>query len=211
MDHSAAGSSRPIFPGSFGRGHRLIGAPSGQPHHLENSLGIAIERHRPLLIQMCPAGYCRDQTVQCARYSFAGQPGCRRRKAPAGEDRGFCGLSVCRSDRPICIVGGHNDAINRMRPFYQNCNSYSGKLTTNCANPCARLSSRRLALGTWPTMRPRNLTLKTVLCCGTVSTSATYPQLAAGRPNKKGRRAESPTPSPDLGLPRGDLRSGPTR
>jgi hypothetical protein len=53
-------------------------------------------------------------------------------KAPAGEDRGFCGLSVCRSNKPIRIVGGHNDAAKRMLPFYQNCNSYSGKLTTNC-------------------------------------------------------------------------------
>jgi hypothetical protein len=53
-------------------------------------------------------------------------------KAPAGEDRGFCGLSVCRSNKPIRIVGGHNDAAKRMLLFYQNCNSYSGKLTTNC-------------------------------------------------------------------------------
>jgi len=108
----------------------------------------------PLLIHRCPTGYCSDHTAQCARCSFARQPSYRRRKAPAGEDRGFCGLSVCRSNRPMCIVGGHNDATNRMRPFYLNCNSYSGKLTTNCANPYARLSSRRISLGTWPTMRP---------------------------------------------------------
>jgi hypothetical protein len=57
-----------------------------------------------------------------------------RREAPAGEDRGFCGPPVCRSDKPIRIVGGHNDAVDRMPLFYQDCNSYSTKLTTNCAN-----------------------------------------------------------------------------
>ena len=59
--------------------------------------------------------------------------GCR--KAPAGEDRGFCSLPVCRSDRPIRIVGGHNDAGFKMPEFYRNCKSVSTKLTTNCINP----------------------------------------------------------------------------
>jgi len=67
------------------------------------------------------------------RHTLAGTPSSGRRKAPAGEDRGFCGLPVCRSVRPICIVGGHNDAANRMPPFYRNCKSFSSKLTTNWA------------------------------------------------------------------------------
>ena len=56
----------------------------------------------------------------------------RRRKAPAGEDRGFCDLPVCRSGGSIRIVGGQNDAATKMPRFYRNCKSYSTKLTTNC-------------------------------------------------------------------------------
>lgn len=58
----------------------------------------------------------------------------RRQKTPVGGDRGFCGLPVCRSDGPIRIVGGQNDANRRMHRFYLDCNSLSSKLTTNCAH-----------------------------------------------------------------------------
>src|SRR5437870_10141505 len=35
----------------FRRGQRPVGRASGQPHHFENALGIAIERHRGLLVE----------------------------------------------------------------------------------------------------------------------------------------------------------------
>src|ERR1700730_18677400 len=52
--------------------------------------------------------------------------------------------AVCRCAVPTdqcASLGDITMPSNRMRPFYLNCNSYSGKLTTNCANPYARLSS----------------------------------------------------------------------
>ena len=111
----------------FRRGQRLVRRPSGQPHHLENALGIAIERHHG-------PSWKRSTwfILETGRRRAPDNAWGRRRKAPAGEDRGFCGLPVCRSDRPIRIVGGHNDAAAKMPQFYRNCKSDSGKLTTNC-------------------------------------------------------------------------------
>jgi hypothetical protein len=85
-----------------------------------------------------------------------------RRKAPAGEDRGFCGLPACRSDRPMCIVGGHNDAASRMRLFYRNCNSNWRQLTTNCANALMTYQSVP------PAPKPTTVMVETPSCRGQI-------------------------------------------
>jgi hypothetical protein len=56
------------------------------------------------------------------RSSKAGAPDAEKpRPGVAGAS---AALPACRSDRRICIVGGHNDATSIVRPFYSSCNSY---------------------------------------------------------------------------------------
>jgi hypothetical protein len=55
----------------FGRAQRLIGRPSGQPHHLENALGIAIERHQGAPLTTDRLCHFTDWVTPCTRPSLA--------------------------------------------------------------------------------------------------------------------------------------------
>src|SRR5271154_4053691 len=53
----------------LGRAQRLVWRPSGQPHHLENPLGIAIERHNELLWQRDQLCHFKERVAPCTRPS----------------------------------------------------------------------------------------------------------------------------------------------
>jgi hypothetical protein len=148
------------------RGRSTLGAAAHTLSQLARNAAVQITapyRERARYRGRRPSPSSRQQDFEPPILERAGrsapaarrQDGSRRpkQKAPVGGDRGFCGLTACRSGRPIRIVGGQNDADHRMRRFYRNCNSESAKLTTNCVKSTIEPAVRQCAAP--PPVTPR--------------------------------------------------------
>ena len=60
----------------------------------------------------------------------------------------------------MCIVGGHNDAIKQNAAILPELQFLFGQINYELCKPLRKAQFSRIAPGTWPTMRPRNLTVK---------------------------------------------------